>query len=96
MGPGCGEIGRVAVHVKHHVGRVISYFRVGVACHVVEEGVDSLHCFGGWVSLLARDFAEGHENGEVDGAAIIQEAPNDLLDLSFAVFVEFLAVIWWW
>ncbi len=95
-GPGCIEVGRVAEHIKNHVRRVVSYLRVGVACHVVKEGVDSLHCFGDWVSLLARDFAEGHENGEVDCASIIEEAPNDLLDPSFAFVVEFLAVIFWW
>ncbi len=46
--------------------------------------------------MLSCNFAEGHENGEVGGAAIIEEAPSNLLDPSFAFFAEFLAAIFRW
>jgi hypothetical protein len=42
---------------------------------------------------LAGDFIEGHEDREIHGPPIIEEASDDLLDSLLSFFVEGLAVV---
>ena len=72
---------------------MVSNFCVGVTGHVVQELIDSLHCFLSGIRLLARNFTECHEDGEIDRAAIVQEAAHYLLDSLFPFVVEFFAVV---
>ena len=72
---------------------MVSDFCVWVAGHVVQKLFDSLHCFLSWVGLLSGNFAECHEDGDVDSAAIIEEAPHNLLDSALPFFIKFFTVI---
>ncbi len=48
---------------------------------VIEELLAFLHRLFGAFGLLARDGAEGHEDGQVDGSCIVKYAPDDALDV---------------
>ena len=65
--------------------------------YVVEELLDALASLFGWFGLLARDFVECKENGDVNRSRVVQEASNDLLYVFLAVLVEsFTCVGWYW
>ena len=43
---------------------------------------ENFHALG----LFARNCAEGHEDGQINGACIVENAPNDTLDMFDVVF----------
>ena len=55
---------------------------VGMRGEVIEKLFATLHCLVGAFGLFACDCAEGHEDCQVDGAGIIQYAPDHALDFS--------------
>lgn len=87
-GLGFVEIGGIAVDVKDHVGGTESDFGVGVGGTVVEELVDGeIGVFCGFC-LFVGNGAEGHQEGDVHTAGVVEDGANDLLDSSDAFFVE--------
>ena len=63
--------------------------------YVVEELLDALASLFGWFGLLTCDFVECKENGDVNRSRVVQEAPNDLLCVFLAVFVELFTCVGW-
>jgi hypothetical protein len=69
------------VYIEDHVGSVKTDRCIGVCRQIIEQ----LFCFGHCelcsFQLLARYHAECHEHSEVDSAGVVEDAPNDALDM---------------
>jgi hypothetical protein len=60
---------------------VITYFGIEMSGHLVKELVYAVVCVFSRHSLLASNSREYHEDGGIDSACIVEEAPDDLLDV---------------
>ncbi len=67
--------------IEDHVGSMKPNRCIGVCCQIIKH----LFCFGHCVlcsfRLLAPYCAECHEHGEVGSAGIVEDAPDDALDV---------------
>ena len=74
--------------VENHIGGVVTNFCLGMGGHVIEELIDSFHCFLGGVGLLACYFTEGHQYCQIHCPAIIQKTSNNLLYSFLPFFIQ--------
>ena len=76
-----GEVECVQVDVHYHFGCVESYSCIGMCHQVIHELFYFPHGVLCSFQLFAGDCAEGHENGEVQGLGIIEDAFDDALHM---------------
>ena len=74
--------------IEDHIRSVKPDHGIRVCCQIIEQ----LLCFGHRVlrpfRLFACYCAECHEHGEVDSAGVVENAPDDALDVSDVVVAE--------
>jgi hypothetical protein len=67
--------------IEDHAGSVKTDSCIGVCCQVIRQLFRFGHCVLCFFQLLACYRAECHEHGEVDSAGIVEDAPDDALDV---------------
>ncbi len=69
------------MNIEDHVGSVNLDRGIGVCCQIIKQLLCFGYCVLRQIRLFARYCAECLEYGEVDSAGIVQDAPNDPLDV---------------
>ncbi len=71
----------IQMYIENHGRSVKTDCCIGVCCRIIKQ----LFCFGHCelcsFRLLACYHAECHEHGEVDSAGVVEDAPDDALDV---------------
>ena len=68
--------------VEDHIGCSEANGGIWVSGTVVEELCDGKVCALGSTGLFVGNGAEGHEDGDIDTAGIVEDGADDLLDTS--------------
>ena len=74
--------------VEDHVGGPKTNGGIGMSGTVVEELCDGKVCALGSAGLFVGNGAEGHEDGDIDTAGIVEDGADNLLDTSDTRFAE--------
>jgi hypothetical protein len=67
--------------IEDHVGSVKPDRGIGACSQIIKQLLCFGHCLLRPFQLFARYPAECHEHGEVDSAGVVEDAPNDALDV---------------
>ncbi len=81
-----GEVRCIGVNAEDHVGSVKLYCCIGMGGKVIKELFAFIHCCFGAFGLFTCNCAERHEDGEINSLRIIEDAPDDTLDLLDVLF----------
>ena len=73
---------------KDHIASMIANGGIRMSGTVVEELCDGKVCALGSAGLFVGNGAEGHEDGDIDTAGIVEDGADDLLDTSDTGVVE--------
>ena len=73
--------------IEDHVRSVVANFGIRMYGHVIKELVDTITRLFGGCALLGHNGRERHEDGRIDGAGVVEEAADNLLDTFLADFV---------
>ncbi len=92
---GCAKVGSIRMYVEDHVRSSVGNFSIRMRGHVINELVDTITCLFSGFTLLGGNGQERYEDCRIDGAGIVEEAANNLLDALFAGFVEFGTCVAW-
>ena len=71
------------MHPQDHISGVVSDDGFGLSGGIVEELVDFYHCVLCGYGLLCCKGPECSEHRQIDGACIVEENADDLLDFIF-------------
>ena len=83
-----GEVRCVGVDFEMHVTLFLLVEDIGMSGGIVEKLCYRFYCFIGSLHLFEGDGAEGDTHSAVDGAGIIEEFSDDVLDFGDDCFVE--------
>ncbi len=92
---GCTKVGSIGMYVEDHVRSLVANFSIRMCGHVIKELVDRITCLFSGCTLLGGNGRERHEDCRIDGAGIVEEAADNLLDALFAGFVKFGTCVAW-
>ncbi len=75
------KIRSVRIDIEDHVGSVKPDCGIRVCCQIIKQLLCFGHCVLRSFQLFACYCAECREHGEVDSAGVVEDAPNDALDV---------------
>ena len=81
------------MYIHDHVGGTITNGGIGMSGTVVEELCDGKVCALGSAGLFVGNGAEGHEDGDINTAGIVEDGPDDLLNAGDTMFVKGWGVV---